>query len=179
MCTFQTPIVSQVPKQKQKGIQASEMAAEGLGFAKNWGGQQVKQWVHVWMNNQELPQSGRGCHVKVKSILDDPMIKAELQTYTWSNKWAMNLEKLKDFTNQKLLPAEATKYCQEICDKEMPQGLKKYMELELFPCIHMKVGKGILISTAHQWLQREGFKYTIHKKAIYYNGHDWPDVIKY
>ena len=46
-----------------------------------------------------------------------------------------------------MLLAEATKYCQEICDKEMPQGLKKYMELELFPRIHMKVGKGISVST--------------------------------
>ena len=42
----------------------------------------------------------------------------------------------------------------------------------------MKVGKEISLSTAHQWLQREGFKYTLHKKAIYYDGHDCPDVVK-
>ena len=86
--------------------------------------------------------------------------------------------KLQDFTNNKLLPAEAAKYCQQLCDKEMPLGLKKYMELELFPRIHMKVGKGISVSTARQWLQKEGFKYTLHKKAIYYDGHDWEDVVK-
>ena len=91
----------------------------------------------------------------------------------------MNPQKLKDFTNQKLLPVEAAKYCQEICDKEMPQGLRKYMEIELFPRIHMKVGKGMSISTTCWWLQWEGFKYTTHKKAIYYDGHDQPDVIKY
>jgi hypothetical protein len=61
----------------------------------------------------------------------------------------------------------------------MPQGLKKYMELKLFPCIHMKVGKGILLSTTCQWLQCEGFKYTAHKKVIYYDGHDHPYVVKY
>ena len=54
-------------------------------------------------------------------------------------------------------------------------GLKKYMELELF---HMKVGKGILVGTAWWWLQSEGFKCTLHKKAIYYDGHDQEDVIK-
>lgn len=95
-----------------------------------------------------------------------------------SNKWAMNPEKLQEFTNQTMLPAEAAKYCQNICDKEMPEGLKKYLKLELFPRIHMKVGKGISLSTAHRWLQREGFKYTLHKKAIYYDGHDCPDVVK-
>ena len=77
-----------------------------------------------------------------------------------------------------MLPTEAAKYCQEICDKEMPRGLKKYLELELFPRIHMKVGKGISVSTARRWLQREGFKYTLHKKAIYYDGHDRADVVK-
>ena len=61
----------------------------------------------------------------------------------------------------------------------MPQGLKKYMELKLFPRIHMKVGKGISLSTARRWLQCKGFKYTAHKKAIYYDGHDCPDVVKY
>lgn len=60
----------------------------------------------------------------------------------------------------------------------MPQGLKQYMELELFPRIHIKVGKGISVSTARQWLQREGFKFTLHKKAIYYDGHDRSDVVK-
>jgi hypothetical protein len=131
----------------QNGIPASETAAECLGFARAWGGRQVRRWVRIWTNNRDLPQSDRGCHVKVKSLLDDPMIKSELRTYVRSNKWAMNPQKLKDFANQKLLPAEAAKYCQEICDKEMPQGLKKYMEIELFPRIHMKVGKGISIST--------------------------------
>jgi hypothetical protein len=31
----------------------------------------------------------------------------------------------------------------------MPQGLKKYLEVELFPWIHLKVRKGISLSTAH------------------------------
>jgi hypothetical protein len=168
-----------VVEKGRKGIPASETAAEGLGFARGWGGQQVQRWVRVWLNDRDLPKSERGCHIKVKSLFEDPSIKAELRTYLKSNKWALNPEKLKNFTNQKLLLDEAEKYCHEICDKEMPQGLKKYMELELFPRIHMKVGKGISLSTARRWLQCEGFKYTAHKKAIYYDGHDRPDVVKY
>ena len=154
-----------------KGIPTSSAAAEAFGFARKWGGQQVRQWVRTWLNDCS-------CHVKVRTLLEDPAIKAELRTYVRSNKWAVNPNKLQEFTNKTMLPAEAAKYCQQICDKEMPQGLKKYMELELFPRIHMKVGKGISMSTARRWLQNEGFKYTLHKKAIYYNGHDCADVIQ-
>jgi len=167
-----------VVRKNYKGIPASETAAEAFGFAKKWGGRQVRRWVRLWLNNRDLLESERGCHVKVRSLLEDPAVKAELRTYVHSNKWAVNPVKLREFTNQTMLPAEAAKYCQTICEKEIPQGLKKYLELELFPRIHMKVGKGVSLSTACRWLQREGFKFTLHKKAIYYNGHDRPDVVK-
>jgi hypothetical protein len=91
----------------------------------------------------------------------------------------MDPKKLQKFMNNALLPDEAAKYGQEITKQEMPQGLKKYLELELFPCIHIKVGKGISLSTACWWLQEEGFEYTVDKKAIFYDGHDCPDVLEY
>ncbi|KIJ26076.1 hypothetical protein M422DRAFT_192655 [Sphaerobolus stellatus SS14] len=53
------------------------------------------------------------------------------------------------------------------------------MELELFPCIQMKVAKGISLSTACHWLIKEGFQYTAHKKTLYYDGHERPDVVQY
>ena len=99
----------------------------------------------------------KGQHAKVYSLLDNPAIAADLRTYVRSNKWAMNPEKLHQFTKKQLIPSAAEKYVQEITHQEMPQGLKKYMELELFPRIHMKVGKGISLSTARRWLYREGF----------------------
>ncbi|KAI6112706.1 hypothetical protein F5141DRAFT_962531, partial [Pisolithus sp. B1] len=43
---------------------------------------------------------------------------------------------------------------------------------ELFPRVHLKVSKGISLATAHQWLQHEGFKYSTHKKGVYFDGHD-------
>jgi len=55
----------------------------------------------------------------------------------------MNLQKLSDLTKNKLLPDESKKYLHHIISKEMPAGLKKYMELELLPCIQMKVASGI------------------------------------
>lgn len=125
-----------------------------------------------------MAQYGNMLNLCEKSVFADAAIKVELRTYMQSNKWAVNPKKLQEFTNKMMLPTEAAKYCQQICDKEMLQGLKKYMELELFPHIHMKVGKGISMSTAHHWLQNKGFKYILHKKAIYYDGHNRADVIQ-
>ncbi|KAJ7927063.1 hypothetical protein B0H13DRAFT_1544875, partial [Mycena leptocephala] len=54
--------------------------------------------------------------------------------------------------------------------------LKKYIELELFPRIAFKVDRGVSLRTARRLLRREGFVYTEHKKGLYYNGHERPDV---
>lgn len=78
-----------------------------------------------------------------------------------------------------MIPSEAEKYLHSIVDEEIPQGLKQYLEVELFLWIQLKVRKGISISMAHRWLQREGFCYMQHKKALYYDGHDQPDVVDY
>jgi hypothetical protein len=91
----------------------------------------------------------------------------------------MNPQKLAEFSKNQLIPGEAEKYLCRIVEKEMPRGLKQYMEVELFPRIQLKVGKGISISTARRWLHREGFQYMEHKKALYFDGHDRPDVVSY
>ena len=62
-----------------------------------------------------------------------------------------------------MLPAEADKYAKEI-DKEMPKGMKCYLELELFPCIHLKIGKGISLTTVHNWMHHNGFQYQTYKR---------------
>lgn len=53
------------------------------------------------------------------------------------------------------------------------------MEVELFPRIQLKVAKGVSISTARRWLHREGFKFMRHKKSLYFDGHNRPDVVAY
>lgn len=70
-----------VVRKGYKGIAALEAAAEAFGFAKKWGGRQVRRWVRIWFNDRNLPKSERGCHIKVRSLLEDPAIKAELRTY--------------------------------------------------------------------------------------------------
>ena len=80
-----------------------------------------------------------------------------MREFLRSQKWAMNPQKLSDFTKNNLLLAEADKYLKHLVDDEMPKALKKYLEVNIFPCIQMKVSKGISLTTACQWLYTEGF----------------------
>ncbi|KAN0133340.1 hypothetical protein V8E53_008780 [Lactarius tabidus] len=132
-----------VVNNKQHLINSSEHATECQGFAAKWGGWMVRQWVQIWIKSRELPKSEAGCHKKVFSLLDDPEVQTELCSYIQTNKWSTNPQKLSDFTKNKLLPDEAKKYLHNIVETEMPTGLKRYLELELFPHIQMKVSTGI------------------------------------
>ena len=164
---------------RRNGIDASQRAAESQGFAAKWGGRLVRSWVQKWVKDRVLPSSSKGRHGKSFSLLNDPAIRAELRSYVRTNKWAMNPSKLAEFSKKKMVPAAAEKYLQHIVDVEMPQGLKNYMELELFPRIQLKVGRGVSLSTARRILRSEGFRYTEHKKGLYYDGHERPDVVQY
>lgn len=158
---------------------AAERSAETHGFAAKWGARQLRTWSCHWLRVRDLPKSLRGQHAKVYSLLSDPAVAAELRAYVRSNKWAMDPAKLAQFVGDKLIDTAADKYLQHIIDEEMPRGLKRYMEIELFPRIHLKVGRGISLSTARHWLRGEGFRYISHKKGLYFDGHDRPDVLAY
>ncbi|KAG2157051.1 hypothetical protein DEU56DRAFT_750251 [Suillus clintonianus] len=103
----------------------------------------------------------------------------KLRAYLHSNKWSMNPEKLAKFTNNEMITKEADLYLKNVVDDEMPNALKRYIKSELFPCIQLKVGHGISLSTARCWLHREGFQYMSHKKGLYFDGHDRPDIVEY
>jgi hypothetical protein len=60
----------------------------------------------------------------------------------------MDPEKLTAFSANKLVPAVADEYLHNITHNEMPHSFKKYMEYELFPRIHLKVGRGVSLPTA-------------------------------
>ncbi|PPR04808.1 hypothetical protein CVT24_007084 [Panaeolus cyanescens] len=168
-----------VVKNHRNLIEASERAAETERFAASWGGRCVRQWTATWIQSRTLPTSRRGCHRKVFSLLDDPAICTELRSFLRSQKWSMNPAKLADLTKNKLMPAEAQKYLQHVVSVEMPRGLQKYLEVSLFPRIQVKVTRGISIRTAQRWLNKEGFKFTAHKKALFYDRHEWEDVVHY
>ena len=87
---------------------------------------------------RELSKSMKGQHAKMYS-LSDPAIAAKLRAYVCSNKWVMNPAKLAQFTTNKLVPTATAKYMGELNDHEMPTGLKKYIEIKLFPWIYLKV----------------------------------------
>jgi len=131
------------------------------------------------MKTRRLPKLIKGQHAKVFKLLSDPTVAAELQAYMRSNKWAMDLEKLAAFSANELVPKVADEYLHNITHNEMPRGLKKYMEYKLFPRIHLKVGQGVSLSTARQWLHCEGFHYISHRKGLYFDGHDHEDVVAY
>ncbi|KAG1775117.1 hypothetical protein EV702DRAFT_1180521 [Suillus placidus] len=153
-CSIQS-YLTMVIKIKWLSIDASRRAAESHGFAANWGGRQVRSWTRLWVADRKLPESLQGRHAKVYSLLGDPTIATELRAYVCSNKWVVNPEKLIQLSQDKLIPAEATKYTQNLVEEEMPHGLKKYMELEIFPRNHLKVGRGISLSTARRWLRSQ------------------------
>ena len=164
---------------KRHSIDASQQAAEAGGFVAQSGGYALQRWTRVYIESRKLPVLHQGCHAKVYLLLSDPDIAAELQAYVHSNKWATDPVKLDKFTKNKLIPQAADIYLCHLVDNEMPQGLKKYMEVKLFPYIHLKVSHGILLVTAHHWLHPKGFKYTTHKKGLYFDGHNQPDVVQY
>ena len=168
-----------VIKNSRLTIEASERAAESHGFAVKWGGRSLRAWTRLWIKERCLPQSKKGCHGKVYSVLDDPVIRAELRTFVRSEKWSMNPSKLQEFSQGKLLPDAADKYLHHLVCEEMPRGLMKYMEVELFPRLQLKVKNGISISTARRWLRSEGFRYIGYRKGLYFDGHDCPDVLEY
>jgi transposase len=168
-----------VVKNGRKGMDASKIAAEAQGFSPKWGAKLVRKWVREWIRTRTLPASSRGHHVKTFSLLEDPAIRAELRSYLRSNKWAINPARVVEFSSQTMIPEAAKKYLREVTEHEMPAGLKKYIELELFPRIQHKVKKGISLETARRFLHAEGFRYVEHKKAVYYDGHERPDVVEY
>lgn len=80
-----------VVQKGHKKFEASEMLALIASFVARTGSQLIR-----------LPTLDRGQHIKVKSLLKDPSICAEMWTYLCSHKWATNLKKFANFTEQKL-----------------------------------------------------------------------------
>jgi predicted transcriptional regulator len=94
----------------RKWEEASERSAETYGFAVKWGGRQLHGWSCKWIKTRELLKSLKGRHVKVYLLLSDPIVAVELRAYAHSNKWAMNLAKLAEFSQKQLVDTAADKY---------------------------------------------------------------------
>ncbi|KAF7325461.1 hypothetical protein MKEN_00394400 [Mycena kentingensis (nom. inval.)] len=164
--------------QKQGMMSASKIAALAHGFSAMTGSRLVQSWTQSWVRDRAMPVSRRGQHSKVSSIFDDPAVCEAVRAYVRTNKWAMDPGKLKKLVNNELDPKTAKEYAKEITETEMPVGLREYVEKTLLPRLQLKrTGHGFSLSTMCRVLAREGFTYTLHKKAVYYDGHERPDVV--
>ena len=163
-----------------KGMMAaSEVAAQANLFSGKWGARLVRQWTQVWVRSRTLPTSQRGRHPKVLSVLSHPTVRAAVRTYLRSEKWSQNPVKLRKLLNNELSTEEAHAYRRVIESEEMPNGLKEFVTTTVLPQYHLKVGRlGLSRSTMRRLLLSEGFTWSEHRKAIYYDGHERPDVIK-
>lgn len=165
--------------EKKSFMEASRIAAVAHRFKEGWGSRLVRSWTVHWINERVLPSSERGAHAKVSSILSDPIVRAEIRDYMRSHKWALSPPKLQRFLDNELEKGEAQEYVKVLVSQEMPQGLRAYLEGTLLPRFQLKPGKlGLSLSSMRRLLLREGFTFTEHKKALYFDGHERPDVVE-
>jgi hypothetical protein len=148
----------------RRKIEASEWAAEAQGFAAQWGGQQIRSWTNLWITDRKLPGSRRGRHIKLFTLLEDPDICAELRSYVRSNKWAIDPAKLANFSTQTMVPKAAGAYGTDFMKTKIPDGLKRYLEHDLFPRIcqgHCPLGLYTDYTTRQAADQRKSETHTI------------------
>ncbi|KAF7308048.1 hypothetical protein MKEN_01167100 [Mycena kentingensis (nom. inval.)] len=162
-------------------VDASERAAEANGFSKDWGGRLVRIWVHAWLAKRELPMSNRGRYKKTQSILDVPAVRDELASYLRSHKWATDPAQLAEFFKTRFVTPQTQAFLRNLVEDEIPRALRAYVQNTLFPRIGVKTGlkQTISLSTAREWMAKFGWKYQEHKKALYFDGHERPDVVEY
>lgn len=158
---------------------ASQVAAEANGFSVGWGARLARKWTQAWIRDRALPTSHRGQHAKIASIFSEPAVRAAMSSYMWSHKWSMNPAKLKMLLNNELSPEEARDYAQTIVSQEMPQGLKNFVETTILPRSQLKPSRlGLSLATMRRVMLREGFSFMEHKKSVYFDGHERPDVVE-
>ncbi|KAJ6465381.1 hypothetical protein C8R45DRAFT_939583 [Mycena sanguinolenta] len=165
----------------QKGWKlASENAADAQGFATKWGGgggggggHMVRKWTRHWISDHVIPDSKIGKHGKSYLLYNGPIIRAELRSYIRREKWAMDPAKLVEFSEQKMVPAATDKYLRKITEEEMPAAWRSSSFLGWF----LKLAVASLSAWHIVFFSGGGFAYTEHKKGLYYDGHERPDVV--
>ncbi|KAH8927610.1 hypothetical protein BT69DRAFT_1213772, partial [Atractiella rhizophila] len=108
-----------------------------------------------------------------------PEIREELRAWMRSQKFSMDPARVIDYSQAHMIPAAVEKHARNQVKNNLPDRLRSYINLTLFPHIEWKPSKGISKRTVRRWLKKEGFKWTRHKKGLYYDGHERPDVVKY
>ncbi|TFK91105.1 hypothetical protein K466DRAFT_483432 [Polyporus arcularius HHB13444] len=139
-------------------MEASRTAAKGNMFSSKWGARLVRQWTREWIEGRTLPESERGRHAKVVSILSDPTVRASIRTYLRAEKRSQDPGRLKRLLQNELSPPEAEEYTKVLLSDEMPRGLKQYVEEKVLPRLQLKPGRhGLSLSTMRWLMLSEGF----------------------
>ncbi|KAI0700377.1 hypothetical protein C8T65DRAFT_580331, partial [Cerioporus squamosus] len=144
--------------EKSGMMEASVVAARANMFAAKWGARLVRLWVREWIRSHTLPESHRGHHSKIVSLLSDPTVRAGINAYLRSQKWSQDPVRLKKFLHNELGLSDAQEYSKIIISEEMPQGLKHYVENSVLPRLNLKPGRhGLSLSTMRRLLLSEGW----------------------
>ena len=157
---------------------SSQLASQSMGKSPNHGAYLLRRWARDFETHDKLPSSERGAHCKSYSLLKDPDIAEQMRSYLRSNKWSMDQTNFQSIAGS-LAPLAASKYQHQILNKEMPNGLARYVSKELLPDMGLKIKGGISRRTAVRWLRSEGFRYVKHAKGVYIDGHEREDVVEY
>ncbi|KAI0030465.1 hypothetical protein K488DRAFT_79611 [Vararia minispora EC-137] len=145
---------------KKGMMKASAIVAEAHQFSPSWGARLVRRWTQQWIQTRALPESNRGWHEKISSILSDPAVRAAISTYLRSHKWCSDPTRLQKLLKNELTPDEAGAYAQKLVSDEMPRGLKQYLESTVLPSLHLKPTQlGLSFSSMRRLMHNEGFKY--------------------
>jgi hypothetical protein len=56
--------------------------------------------------------------------------------------------------------------------------VRKHVNEQIFPSFNI-THSPIALRTAERWMKRLGYKLKLHKKGIYYDGHERDDVVAY
>ncbi|TBU52039.1 hypothetical protein BD310DRAFT_833073 [Dichomitus squalens] len=140
---------------------ASELAARANLFSGKWGARLIREWTQAWVRTRTLPESERGRHTKVVSLLSDPTVRAAVRTYLRSEKWSQNPLKLQKMLNNELSSEEAREYRRVLESEEMPDGLKKFVASEILPRYHLKPGRmGLSRSSMRLGAAHDGKRYS-------------------
>ncbi|TBU36249.1 hypothetical protein BD309DRAFT_995672 [Dichomitus squalens] len=132
---------------------ASELAAWANLFSEKWGARLIREWTQAWVRTRTLPESERGRHIKVVSLLSDSTVPMAVHTYLRSKKWSQNPVKLQKMLNNKLSSVKVHEYHHVLESEEMPNGLKKFIASKILPRYHLKPGRmGLFRSSMHRLL---------------------------
>ena len=115
----------------------------------NYKARRITHWSNQFLICGEIPQNKRGSHSKVVSIFSDESVQLDIKAFLRSNKKSAS-----------------------------PKTLKAYLETVYFPeYLGFQIRKEISEKACRKWMKLLGWQNVPHRKDIYVDGHERPDVV--